>query len=592
VKIYFPVIISISLCLVHLSAHANFCKKVVTERAQNEVRQLENTIKTLYPTISSSDYAEFIGNNDYNADLITCNRKRDSNGGKVEKEISASHHFPDNLKARSIKGKYWYYSTAPLAYAYDLRRESGEWVVRVPMRFHWPTARKTDMIDISMELVNTLADPALTAFCDEKNTVFDKNGKDVTRGYIPVNNPSAGVKGTDTVHVDEKACRVNRTLKVNGISILRHLRQYFADSLKSVWDRTGWFRIEPVLLDHGEGTASDIHAWEKDGIVWELRLNLDPSSRASYKRWTFKWNHMYTGVPSHVIAHEFGHKLGFGDEYGWGPKATHSQRDCNMKNNFASSRYIMCSQLASWKLMHNPYHGAKAVYVWLATRRYTIANELTCKTDTDCGDGFYCSKGTLTVGRNQCLALKPVGKACTRDAQCKTDRCVAGSCGAAHECLVDDDCGSNQFYCKTGLGDLDRNTCVVKLDDWKACTNDKQCKSGKCSGWRPQDGQISGICYTANSKSSGDTCKIDLECSTGACNSNKRCVCKQDSDCGNGNWCNQGIDLKENSCRSKLVKGTVCGVYGDIGVSRRCKSGKCSTQTGLGVPGVTTLYCQ
>jgi Cys-rich repeat protein len=168
---------------------------------------------------------------------------------------------------------------------------------------------------------------------------------------------------------------------------------------------------------------------------------------------------------------------------------------------------------------------------------------------------------------------------------------VYAFCAAAHECVADADCGSGQF-CKIGAGNLDRNTCRTMLADWDACTGDRQCSSGQCSDWRPQDGQVSGVCYTPNSKQGGDSCKIDLECAAGACNSNKRCVCKKDVDCTGNQWCDRGADLHENSCRAKLANGQACGVYGDLGVSRRCNSGKCSTKTGLGVPGVTTLYCQ
>ncbi|MDQ3566362.1 MAG: hypothetical protein M3436_20555 [Pseudomonadota bacterium] len=581
----------LGLVAVHEPAQANFCKSVTTERARDEARLLESETFANPPAGESVDY---VGDRAYNADIISCNRKRDNNGNDIEKRIKANHRFADNLEARSIKGKYNYYASAPLAYAYELRREKSIWIVRAPMRFHWPTARKTDMIDISMELVNQLGDPALSALCASGATVFDKNGKDVTRGYIPIRNTGAGIKGTDTVGVDEQACRVRRSTQVNSKSILRHLREFYANAITRVWNRPG-FKIEPVLLDHGEGTEAQINAWDKDNITWELRLNLMPDHRASYKRWAFKWNNMYTGVPAHVIAHEFGHKLGFDDEYGWGPTVTRSQRDCANRRGTAPFEYIMCHQGASWDQVSGTdsdvHNGAKAVYAWLATRRYTIAEELQCKEDTDCGTGRFCAKGVLGVGRNQCEALKQNNEVCDRAAQCSSGRCAGGFCATQHECLADGDCGDGRF-CKIGLGNLDRNTCRAKLADGQACAGDKQCASGTCAGWRPQDLQATGICYTANSKKAGEACKIDLECATGACNSNKRCVCKKDDDCSGSQWCDKGPDLHENSCRAKLDKGQACGKYGDLGVSRRCKSGKCSTKTGLGVPGVTTLYCK
>jgi hypothetical protein len=36
-----------------------------------------------------------------------------------------------------------------------------------------------------------------------------------------------------------------------------------------------------------------------------------------------------------------------------------------------------------------------------------------------------------------------------------------------------------------------------------------------------------------------------------------------------------GVDVKANSCKSKLGKGQVCGVVGELSVGHRCKSGSC-----------------
>lgn len=51
--------------------------------------------------------------------------------------------------------------------------------------------------------------------------------------------------------------------------------------------------------------------------------------------------------------------------------------------------------------------------------------------------------------------------------------------------------------------------------------------------------------------------------------------CQTDPDCGAGNWCDKGLDLKKNVCRPKLAKGEVCGTVGELGVGHRCRSGSC-----------------
>lgn len=211
----------------------------------------------------------------------------------------------------------------------------------------------------------------------------------------------------------------------------------------------------------------------------------------------------------------------------------------------------------------------------------------TCDEDLDCGEGRYCDKGiALGVGRNQCTDRKAFGQTCTRGGECLSDRCAGLECAQAHDCMEDSDCGSDE-YCNLGVIGVGRNECKGKLEDHKACTKDHQCASGHCSQWRPQDGQTSGICYTPNSKLGGESCEIDLECVAGKCNSKDNCVCRNDADCPSGYWCDQGLDLHENSCKAKLDKGQVCGTVGEIGVGHRCKSGKCKV-SGLS----TNLKCQ
>ena len=68
-----------------------------------------------------------------------------------------------------------------------------------------------------------------------------------------------------------------------------------------------------------------------------MRFNLDPNHRPSFKRWTFKWNHMHTGTEASTIAHEMADYLGLDDEYG----EDDFQEDCANVLASAPLNYIM-----------------------------------------------------------------------------------------------------------------------------------------------------------------------------------------------------------------------------------------------------------
>jgi hypothetical protein len=178
--------------------------------------------------------------------------------------------------------------------------------------------------------------------------------------------------------------------------------------------------------------------------------------------------------------------------------------------------------------------------------------------------------------------------ACTRDDQCASGRC-SSIAGARGTCVCNEDRDCPDGFCDMGV-DKKVNACVALKADNEACpafNGDRTCRSGHCG---------SGRCFTPASVSAGGTCYVDAACATGGCSSpvggtRGTCVCRSDGDCGSG-WCDAGLDIKKNACRRKLSKGEECGVYGDLKVGHRCRSGTCRTKTGLGVAGVTKLHCQ
>ena len=144
--------------------------------------------------------------------------------------------------------------------------------------------------------------------------------------------------------------------------------------------------------------------------------------------------------------------------------------------------------------------------------------------------------------------------------------------GGASACKKDADCGDGK-WCNAGA-DFTKNVCLPLKNDNETCAlvgGGHQCKGGKCKFSR---------CYTSKSVAMGGTCYVDDACKKGKCSdidgAKGMCVCKKDSDCDSGEWCDAGLDTKINRCYKKLKKGQSCGKVGSVGNNHKCKSGKCS----------------
>ncbi len=199
-----------------------------------------------------------------------------------------------------------------------------------------------------------------------------------------------------------------------------------------------------------------------------------------------------------------------------------------------------------------------------------LRGEGDCSADSECNSGEFCTAGILDLSRNVCKEKMPRGNACTTQRQCSTGRCAWGRCADADECQSASDCDSGKYCGDPVLG---KRTCKASLNNGALCISGDQCKAGRCK---------SGFCSAEASAVMGDSCRFNDECRVGKCNAPVggitagKCVCKNDSDCGSGKWCNAGIDLTVNSCNTKLAKGASCGKAGSIGNDHKCKSGKCS----------------
>ena len=228
-----------------------------------------------------------------------------------------------------------------------------------------------------------------------------------------------------------------------------------------------------------------------------------------------------------------------------------------------------------------------------------------CQEDTDCTEGWYCKKGRGALDPNKCARKLADGERCLDGRVCQSGQCNAAVCytprsvAMGEVCRVNDECkvgtcsslngitlgkcvctqeahcGAGN-YCNTGAADIGTNVCKAQLAHWAVCTQDHQCQAGRCK---------SGLCSAPASVAMGDSCRFDDECRIGACNApvggatSGTCVCKEDTDCGTGFWCDAGLDAQPNRCRRKFDKGEECGPAG-VNIGHRCKSGSCKF-TGL-----------
>ena len=75
----------------------------------------------------------------------------------------------------------------------------------------------------------------------------------------------------------------------------------------------------------------------------------------------------------------------------------------------------------------------------------------------------------------------------------------------------------------------------------------------------------------------GGTCYIDAACDAGKCSAvdgaRGSCVCKSDTDCGTGLWCNAGLDVTGNRCLPLKADNAACDV---VGGGHQCRGGQCA----------------
>jgi hypothetical protein len=621
-SIALPIGCAAALLLTPSLASANLCEKSnLTNRYRSEARLVRGKDFSLSP--------DYYGDDEYNAWILACNRDRDNRGKELDAEIdpNSGGGFAPDLPNVSIKGQYSYYGNSvganaftSLEYRYQLRRESGTWVVTLPIRLSIPGVLYaadtrgdqrqvlSNRLDIPEPLAVQLGVMSVGGIgrkeCDrgrEKMKVLPGFEPVVDTGYIPAVDAAS----------DGPACRLpkDRVLP-GGTKVLNAYYDMWRGSIEAAWNRKG-FEIQVLMLDIDAVTESRMKSFERDDQIWTVHAALDPSLRARYRSAFLSVPNLYTGVYPGTIAHESGHELGLDDEYRENDKGgKNAWRDCyDAAAGGIGMSYMMCSSgdyvsnEADSDYRTAPYFittpsAAKGIYTWIITRRYAVGELEQCFSDADCGSSHYCDAGTLGVGRNQCKADKRENDSCSADHQCasgaickgkpvgkciteasvalgahceKDAQCISGSCNTQSvcQCKSDGDCGGGH-YCDTGTLALGRNVCKAFKSQGESCSSDGQCLApAECQG-KPL-----GKCIVASSVALGGSCSKDAECNTGSCDNNGICQCTTDAHCGGSAHCSKGtLGIGRNICVSDtptLALGASC-MRDDQCVSDSCSS--------------------
>lgn len=618
-------------------AHANLCEKSnITDRHRTEAKTAEGdegfVNGVTWPSSgasSSTSTSDYVGDREYNAWILSCNRQRDNRGKEIDQDIDAATGgtFAKDLPEASIKGQYSFYGDSlathvftSLEYRYLLKRVQGTWIVTLPIdldlknlsyagkgKVRVPLENRLDVSQyLAVELGVMSPKGKGTLPCDqgqEKWTSVPGAAKVVDTGFI----------GPDDATYDGVACRLPMDSHVpGGRRLLDEYYRHWRDVIETAWAHQG-FTVEVLILDHDTIDADLLKQIKQDDLIWHVHTTLDPQQRARYRS-GFLWEpHMYTGAYPSTIAHEAGHELGLDDEYRENDKGgKNAWRDCSGDHlELPGASYLMCNTdsisspndgdawfTARAAVTHPDAN--KAIYPWIITRRYAVGLKAQCHQDSDCGGDQYCDQGGFAkLGRNSCVKRKrenetcgadnqclagtvckgkpfgrciteasvALGGTCTRDAQCKT-----GSCNSDDvcQCTADTDCLGTQ-YCHEGFAGIGQNRCEAKRSEDEACGSDSQCIAPATCMGKPL-----GRCGTANMVALGGSCSRNDQCTTGSCDDKGVCQCTNDHDCTGNEVCKKGfLGIGRNVC---VDGGANLALKAECRRDVECLSGSCSSK--------------
>ena len=649
----------VSACLVLFGtpALADLCTSVQDTTTTAESKSDVDFYEELFPN------PEGHGSRRWNEIIVQCNRQRDTKGNEIRETTAQPGNNTGknllrarNLEPKVIRGHFNFFGTivTQLKYVYVLSKQDGVWTMVIPYRpvFNELVADRVDFFvgyrDINVETNSVSAvsrDGHAWQFYDASQVVRGTAGRPslslkpsaqpiaVTlcsgSTYFPGDSGKYDGKSDANAYKRDKE---NKFISTGQIQYRYKDQNWLSEGCRVEKSRDLYWRnpagdeltlVKPQdwILDNFRRTAESY--WSIDG-TFELKLLLKGRNDRDFPQATlgllrdddhltirfatqflpYHYNQMYksniiqfnnfsTMTTDETYWHEVGHAFGLDDEYGGEKKGVPKENSCeNAKYAaFSPTNYQMCEAGAD---------DDRTIYHYIAASRY-VTKQSECAADGDCGDAEYCDKGTITIGKNQCVPKKADNAACDvvgGGHQCQGGRCAFGRCytpdsvamggtcyvdaacdagkcsaidGARGTCVCqeDGDCPAGR-WCNAGL-DLAGNSCLALKADNEPCDvvgGGHQCKGGKCAFSR---------CYTPDSVAMGGTCYVDAACDAGKCSAidgaRGTCVCQEDGDCGTGKWCNAGLDLAGNSCLALKADNEPCDV---VGGGHQCKGGKCA----------------
>lgn len=381
-------------------ALAGLCTRdPVKPRHRRQARTLETRAYSNGNNCQPGSGSCWVGRRSYNATVIGCNRRRDTNGKKIRKGAANGRTFAPTLRGRFITGKYRFLGAFKKRYGYKLSRTRGVWHITSMLDFKFPKAERKKLhipMDLAASLSSQQGGPNLTQpgqMCSRNARgrkgngivrVVKKNGASRTACRVPRNARFFGLRNTTR----DSSFSTGTIMTVGAgaqLGVRSWLMLFWRDVLERAYtNMTRSVRLSILIANFaghsrdlpGKPTRAQVRRWKRAGAIYpvefhhrERRFNnmYRPIRVAGFK----VYKAIYAGLSDGGIVHEYSHSLGLGDDYPPRSNNPKPRKDCDTLTGTPSRRshlnYVMCNS------DHRDL-AIKSVYLWIITQRYTVGD--------------------------------------------------------------------------------------------------------------------------------------------------------------------------------------------------------------------------